>query len=130
MPTTNMLPVIEYIAANELSWWHNKLKQSEVRKLILENTGLRIGRKKGEFKEFCAANMKIYMNRSWRRKPKSTARIFTNDQWDQLREVVEKLKPQIEGQGIAIAFDIIRTKISTNVLQLRGLPKRLHYWNK
>lgn len=122
------MTVKEYIAANEFDWWHKKLKQSEVSKLIFENTGLRIGRQKGEFKQFCSANMSIYGH--WKRKPMSTSRLLTPDQWDKLRSVVENLQPQIEGRGIAIAFDIIRTKISTSAFQLRGLPKRMHYWNK
>ena len=121
------MTIKEYIAANEFDWWHNKLSQAAVRKLILEHTGLKIGREKGVFKQFVVVNMSIYGH--WKRKPTSTSRILSCDQWDKLRTVVEKLKPQIEGQGIAIAFDIIRTKILTNVFLLRGLPKRMHYWN-
>lgn len=119
----------EYIADNEFSWWHEKLKQSQVRKLIFENTGLKIGREKGDFKEFCSANMKIYMNRAWRRKQISRRKSLTNFEWDRLESVVVSMKSLIEGKGLAVAFDIIRTKISTNTTQLRGLPKRLHYWN-
>lgn len=119
----------EYIAANEFDWWHNKLSQAAVRKLILENTGLKIGREKGTFKEFCSANMKIYMNRAWRRKQISRRKSLTNFEWDRLESVVFAMKSLIEGKGLAVAFDIIRTKISTNVFLLRGLPKRMHYWN-
>ena len=61
----------EFIAANEFAWWHERLSQAEVRKRIKEATGVKILRQKGDFKEFCAAHMKIYANRSWRRKPVS-----------------------------------------------------------
>jgi hypothetical protein len=119
----------QYIAANEFTWWHEKLTQSAVRKLIKQNTGHVIPRVKGAFKDFCAVNMSIYLNRSWRRKPTSTNLDLTADQWDKLKTIVEKLKPQIEGQGITVAFDVIRTKISTSPKQLIGLRKRMHYWD-
>lgn len=122
------MTVKEYIAANEFDWWHKKLKKSEVRKLILENTGLRIGRENGVFKQFVIDNMYVYGH--WKRKPVSNMKNLSDDQWEKLKTVVESLKTRIEGQGIAIAFEIIRTKVSTNILQLRGLPNRMHYWKK
>ena len=118
----------EFIAANEFAWWHERLSQAKVRKAILEATGVKIGREKGMFKEFCAVNMSIYANRAWRRKPVSKNKDLTEGQWDKLRMVVEQVKGAIAGEGITVAFDIIRTRISTNIFQLNGLPKRLHYW--
>lgn len=122
------MTVKEYIAANEFDWWHKKLKQSAVRKLIFENTGLSIGREKGVFKQFVIDNMSVYGH--WKRKPVSNIKYLSDDQWENLKTVVESLKTRIEGQVIAIAFEIIRTKVSTNILQLRGLPNRMHYWKK
>ena len=114
----------EFIAANEFAWWCEKLSHAKVRALIKEHTGVKVPAK--NFRVFLSEHCKVYS--VWRRKPKSTQKVLSNEQWDKLKYAVEKSRPTIDNCGISDALQVVLVKISTNISQLKGLPKRLHYW--
>ena len=117
--------VSQFIRLNELQWWHLKLPKKAVRELINKECGLKIKAK--DFGAFLDRHTQIYGH--WRRKPESSAKVLSSDQWDKLKYTVELRKAHIKGVGISLAYDIVRVEVSTNVSQLLGLPKRMHYWN-
>lgn len=115
----------QFVAQNESQWWLDKLTLSQVRKLIVAQTGTKITLK--ECKAFLQYHCSIY--KVLKRKPQSKQKSLTADQWDNLKFAVLAMKPYIESGGIKRAVAFVSTRVSTNAHQLKGLPSRFHYWD-
>jgi len=115
------------IATYELEWWIRKLTSKQVREEIEKYTSIKI--KARGFPCILFWYAEIYGK--WKRKPESKNTRLDDLGWTKLRTVVESLKNNLESpllDGVADATIVVRSKISTNVFQLNGLPKRLRYW--
>ena len=68
-----------------------------------------------------------------RLKPSIRTADATEEYWDRLKNIVAKLELVLfrdEVISVEIAERIVRTKISTNTMLLKGLPQRLRVWEK
>lgn len=65
-------------------------------------------------------------------RPQSIVTSLCDQQWDDLKKAILELHPQQKAacNGIAQAERLIRTKISTNLKQLMGLPKSYKFWER
>lgn len=70
----------------------------------------------------------------WMKKVKSRRSLAEadNEYWDRLKVAVIQLAPALCNPlvNIEMAERIVRTKISTNVHLLNGLPSRMRFWEK
>jgi len=115
------------IATYELEWWMRKLSRKQVREEIKNATGISV-KAKG-FPAVLFWHFEIYSK--WKRKSESKNTLLDDAGWTKLRTVVESLKNHLESpllDGVADAAIVVSSKISTNTVQLNGLPKRLRYW--
>lgn len=65
-----------------------------------------------------------------RARPRSKSIELTSDQWDALQHAVAPLLKGLQGLTITEAAEVTRRVISTNPLQLLGLPRRFQVWKK
>ncbi len=119
------------IATYELEWWMRRLSRTQVREEIKKYAGISV-KAKG-FPAVLFWYCEIYSK--WKRKSESKNTLLDDAGWTRLRTVVESLKNHLESpllDGVADAAIVVRSKISTNTVQLNGLPKRLpkrlRYW--
>jgi hypothetical protein len=71
----------------------------------------------------------------WRAKLKPAMRTVdaTEDYWDRLKNAVAKLEEVLSCEEVKsdeTAARIVRTKIATNTMLLKGLPERLKFWKR
>jgi hypothetical protein len=115
------------IATYELECWMRRLSRKQAREEIKNATSISV-RSKG-FPAVLFWYCEIYSK--WKRKSESKNTLLDDAGWTRLRAVVESLKNHLESpllDGVADAAIVVRSKISTNTVQLNGLPKRLRYW--
>jgi len=115
------------IATYELEWWMRKLSRKQVREEIKKATSISVIAK--GFPAVLFWYCEIYSK--WKRKSESKNTLLDDAGWTKLRTVVESLKNHLESpllDGVADAAIVVHSKVSTNTVQLNGLPKRLRYW--
>jgi hypothetical protein len=121
--------IITLISAHDVEWFVKKVKVLDARKFIEGITGSKISA--GKFKahvDHCKANGQLKFWRVARRKGEAKHNLLTNEQWEKLRFTVFDMSMDLRGRSLAEGVMIISTRVRTNVVQLLGLPKRLHFW--
>lgn len=63
-------------------------------------------------------------------RPLAKSTELTSEQWDALQFAVAPLLKGLQGLSITEAAAVVRRVISTNAVQLAGLPRRFHVWKK
>lgn len=121
--------IITLISEYDVDWFVKKVRVLDARKFVEGITGSKISA--GKFKahvDHCKANGQLKFWRVAKRKGEAKYNLLTNEQWEKLRFTVFDMSMDLRGRSLAEGVMIISTRVRTNVVQLLGLPKRLHFW--
>lgn len=121
--------IITMISRYDVEWFVRKAKVSDARIFVQNVTSTKISAAKFKFHvDHCkqAGHLKFW--RVAKRKGEASHNLLTNEQWEKLRFTVFDMSMDLRGRSLAEGVVLISTRVRTNVIQLLGLPKRLHFW--
>lgn len=120
--------VIEIIRCYDIQWFVKRVKMKHAKKVVEERLSQKISAANFKFQvDHCKTEGLLQFWKVAKRKS-TNSRDLTDQGWFRLRQAVFNLSLTLQGMTLEDGCEIIRTVVPTNVVQLLGLPKRLHFW--
>jgi len=121
--------LVEIICHHDIDWFINKTTVAGARAIVEAGTQSKISAAKfAAHVNHCKAEGALRFWKVAKRKGEAKHNLLTNEQWEKLRFTVFDMSMDLRGRSIAEGVVLISTRVRTNVVQLLGLPKRLHFW--
>ena len=124
LPTADQIAVQDYVRSRDLQWFLENTDWIAARQECQRELQARV-----YLSAFRLAQTEVCQ--WWKVKtllPESTRYELSEAEWDALRLQVLSVHEWIRGLPLRMALRVVRTKISTNESQLRGLPHRFQVW--
>lgn len=130
------------ILLHEKTWFVNGMTRKEIKDHLRSKHNAKIGRRlvseqwdntSQKYKrvyacEFVEALRDFGRFYGLRKKSSSPHLDLDSNGWDRLQAAVRSILPELSGLTMAQGFELLRTRIRTNLNQINGLPRRLQWW--